>query len=142
MINLNTATAKEIADYFTLEVNSFLFNPEKAAEKLISSRRMKDLDILWIKILSAPSYCTDARNEASAMTGRKLAEIPFIRRKLDLVNNEKMEAVAKKMATDHRTLQQTFSGLVFCHLLMTCNKRESETLTEVMGDSFYRLPLI
>lgn len=142
MIDLNTATAKEIADYFTLEVNSFLFNPEKTAEELISSRQMKDLDILWIRILSDPAYCTDARNEASAMTGRKLAEIPFIRRKLDLVNNEKMEAVAKKMATDHRTLQQTFSGLVFCHLLMTCNRRESQTLTEVMGDSFYRLPLI
>ena len=39
-------------------------------------------------------------------------------------------------------LQQTFSGLVFCHFLQSCDKEESEKLIAVMGESFYRLPLI
>jgi hypothetical protein len=50
--------------------------------------------------------------------------------------------VAKEMAIDHRTLQQTFSGLVFFHFLQSCNKKEHDALIKAMGDSFYRLPLI
>jgi len=53
-----------------------------------------------------------------------------------------MEKVAKEMAIDHRTLQQTFSGLVFYHFLQSCDKEEAEKLIVVMGESFYRLPLI
>lgn len=142
MINLNTATAKEIASYFSSKVNSFLFRPDALAEEQRDSRQMEDLDILWIKVLSDDDYRTDARNEASAVTGRKLARIPFIKRKMELVNNEKMQEVAEKMSFDHRTLQQSFSGLIFCHLLQSCNKREYQILVGTMGDSFYRLPLI
>ena len=142
MIILNTATAKEIASYFSSEVNNFLFRPDVIAEEQKDSRQMEDLDILWIKVLSDNDYRTDARNKASAVTGRKLAEIPFIKRKMELVNNEKMQEVAEKMSHDHRTLQQSFSGLTFCHLLQSCNKEEYQILVEIMGDSFYRLPLI
>ncbi len=98
---------------------------------------MKELDICWIKILSSNTYRTDIRNEASARTGRQLADIPFVKRKMELVDNQKMEDAAKEMAMDHRTLQQTFSGLIFCHFLQSCNKREAQTLIKVMGDSFY-----
>ena len=100
------------------------------------------MDILWIKILSGHDYRIDARNEKSATVGKQLAEISFVKRKMELADNHKMQKVAEKMATDHRTLQQTFSGLVFYHFLQSCNKREKQTLIKVMGDSFYRLPLI
>ena len=46
------------------------------------------------------------------------------------------------MSYDHRTLQQTFSKLIFYHLQLICNEKESADLTEVLGDRFYMLPLI
>lgn len=142
MLDLNTASAKEIAAYFSHEVNNMLFSPDRITEEQKRSKQMKDLDICWIRILSSYSYRTDLRNEASAKTGRKLAEIPFVKKKMSLVDNPKMEDVAKRMEMDHRTLQQTFSGLIFYHFLQTCNKKESQTLIKAMGDSFYKLPLI
>lgn len=142
MIDLNTATAKEIANYFSSEVNNLLFKPEKIAEEQKDSKHMKDLDILWIKTLSDHSYRTDARNEAAAQAGKELAKIPFVKKKMELVCNEKMQEVIKRMIMLHMTLQQTFSGLVFYHFLQSCNKRETQTLLKTMGDSFYKLPLI
>jgi len=142
MIDLETAEVKEIASYFSHEVNNMFFKPDTIAQVQISSKQMEDLDICWIRILAGYGYRTDLRNEASARKGRLLAEIPFIKRKVEAVNNPKMEAVAKRMAMDHRTLQQTFSGLVFYHLFLTSSKRDSQTLIKIMGDSFYKLPLI
>ena len=142
MINLNEATAKEIASYFSSEVNNLFFKPDKIAQEQKDSKQMEDLDICWLKIVSSPTYGTDTRNEASAKVSRHLAGIPFVKRKMELVNNPKMQEVAEKLKFDHRTLQQTFSGLVFYHFLQICNKKETETLINVMGDSFYRLPLI
>lgn len=142
MINLKTANSQGIASYFLNEVNNFSFHPDNIAQEQKTSKYMKDLDICWIKTLSSYTYRTDRRNEASAETGRRLAEIPFIQRKIELVNNPKMEEVAKKIEMDHRTLQQTFSKLVFYHFMLVCNKRETQTLLKVMGDSFYKLPLI
>lgn len=55
---------------------------------------MEDLDICWIKVISDSGYRTDLRNEASAKTGRQLAEIPFVQRK--------MEKVAEEMPMDNR----------------------------------------
>ncbi len=142
MIDLKNAASQEIASYFSHEVNNLFFKPDTIAEEQKESKQMKDLDICWIKTLSGCEYKTDLRNEAAAETGRRLAEIPFIAKKINLINNPKMEDVAKKMAMDHRTLQQTFSGLVFYHLFLTSSKRDSQTLIKIMGDSFYRLPLI
>lgn len=142
MIDLKTASSQEIASYFSREVNNLFFKPDTIAEEQKRSRQMKELDLCWIKTLSSYTYRTDLRNEASARIGRRLAGISFIKRKMELVDNQKMEGVAKIMAMDHRTLQQTFSGLVFYHFMLTCNKRETQTLLGVMGDSFYKLPLI
>lgn len=142
MMDLKTASPQEIAKYFSYEVNNMFFKPDKIAEEQNGSRQMEDLDICWIKVISDSGYRTDLRNEASAKTGRQLAEIPFVKRKMESVSNGKMEKVAKEMAMDHRTLQQTFSGLVFYHFLQSCDKEESEELIAVMGESFYRLPLI
>lgn len=142
MIDLKTASSQEIASYFSHEVNNLFFKPDTIAEEQRKSRQMKELDLCWIKTLSSYTYRTDLRNEKSSIVGRQLADIPFVKRKIELVDNPKMEDVAKRMAMDHRTLQQTFSGLVFYHFMLTCNKRENQTLFKVMGDSFYKLPLI
>lgn len=142
MIDLKTADPQEIASYFSHKVNNIFFKPEAIAEEQKSSRLMKDLDLCWIRILSDPAYRADPRNEKSAQTGRQLAEIPFIAKKIALTGSPKMEEAAEIMAMDHRTLQQTFSGLIFYHFMITCNKRETQTLLKVMGDSFYKLPLI
>ena len=142
MMDLKTANPQEIAKYFSHEVNNMFFKPDKIAEEQRDSKQMEDLDICWIKVISDSGYRTDFRNEASAKTGRQLAEIPFVQKKMESVSNEKMEKVAKEMAMDHRTLQQTFSGLVFYHFLQSCDKEESEEVIAVMGESFYRLPLI
>lgn len=142
MIDLVNSNAKEIAGCFSHEVNTFTFRPDKIAEEQKNNREMLDLDVCWIKILSSPGYRTDLRNEASAKVGKQLAGIPFIKQKMDLVANPKMEAVAKSMALDHRTLQQTFSELVFYHLMLACNKEENQILSDTVGDSFFRLPLV
>ena len=142
MIDLKTAAPREIAAYFSHEVNNFCFKPDTIAKELGKSKQMEDLDLCWIRILSSHTYGTDPRNEASVRIGRLLAEIPFVKRKMGLVHNPKMEEAAKKMKNEHRTLQQAFSGLVFCHFMLSRNKKESQTLLKVMGGSFYRLPLI
>ncbi len=142
MIDLRNTSAEEIASYFSHEVNNMFFKPDTIAEEQRKSRQMKDLDLCWIKILSSYTYRTDLRNEKSSIVGRQLSEIPFIARKIEQLDNPKMEDVARRMSLDHRTLQQTFSGLVFYHFMLTCNKRETHILLKVMGDSFYKLPLI
>lgn len=142
MIDLEAKGAQEIARYFSHEVNNMFFKPDRIAEEQKGSRQMEELDICWIKVLSDEAYRTDLRNEASKKTGRKLAEIPFVKRKMESVSNGKMEKVAEEMAMDHRTLQQTFTGLVCYHFLQSCDEEEAEELTKAMGDSFYRLPLI
>lgn len=142
MIDLKTARSQEIASYFSREVNNMFFKPDTIAEEQKRSRQMKELDLCWIKTLSSYTYRTDLRNEKSALIGRQLADIPFIARKIEQLDNPKMEEAAKIMAMDHRTLQQTFSGLVFYYFMLTCDKRETQTLLGVMGDFFYKLPLI
>ena len=141
-MDLKNTDVKEIAKYFSYEVNNFLFRPEKIATEQIDSADMKDLDICWIKILSSKDYMTDLRNEQAATVGRLLAAIPFIRKKMESVDNSKMAEVAKIMSCDHRTLQQTFSKLIFYHLQLVCNEKESADLAETLGDKFFMLPLI
>lgn len=142
MIDLETADAKEIAEFFTDITNSFSFNPVKTAEELRDSKLMNDLDICWIRVLSSPDYGTDGRNEIAARKGRQLAEIPFIKRKMERASSPKMMEAAKKIAWEHRTLQQTFSKLVFYHFMQECGNGNRQRLIRVMGGDFYKLPLI
>lgn len=142
MIDLEAKEVQEIAKYFSHEANNLLFRPDWIAEEQKDSKQMKDLDFCWIKVLSSDTYRTDLRNEASAKTGKQLVDIPFVRRRMESVRNGKMEKVAREMEKSHRTIQQTFSGLIFYHFLQSCNERETQTIIEVMGDSFYKLPLI
>lgn len=141
-MDLKNTEVKEIARYFSCEVNSFSFKPQIIAEQQKDSTDMKDLDICWIKILSDKGYIIDRRNEQAAITGRLLATVPFIKKKIESVDNSKMAEGAKIMSCDHRTLQQTFSKLIFYHLQLTSNEKETSDLTETLGDRFYMLPLI
>ena len=141
-MDLKNTEVKEIAKYFSYEVNNFLFRPEKIATEQIDSADMKDLDICWIKVLSSKGYRTDLRNEQAATVGRLLATIPFIRKKMESVDNGKMAEVAKIMSYDHRTLQQTFSKLIFYHLQLISSEEDTAELSQVLGDRFYMLPLI
>ncbi len=143
MINLETGSVQEISDYFSHELNSFSFNPVKAAGELRGSRDMDDLDLCWIRTLSSPDYGTDPRNEIAARKGRQLAGITFVKKKMERVNNPKMEEAARKIAWEHRTLQQTFTKLVFYHFMQECNESEKQCLVKEMGcEDFYKLPLI
>lgn len=142
MIDLKNCEIKDIVSYFLDEVNNLVFKPQKIAEEQKHSSEMRDLDLYWIKAVSSNTYMTDLRNEASAKTGRKLVAIPFVAGKLEHCNNPKMAEVAEKMSREHRTLQQTFSKLIFCHFMLTCNGKEQQILCDVMGEEFYRLPLI
>lgn len=142
MIDLKNSKAKEIVVYFSNEINSLTFNPEKIADEQKGNIEMKILDLCWIKKISSSNYRTDLRNESSSMVGKQLASIPFIRKQIESINNEKMLQTAEKMAQEHRTLQQIFSGLVFCHFINICNKKEKQILFDIMGDSFFKLPLI
>lgn len=142
MINLELEEVQEILNQFLYLTNDLCFKPQKTAEELRDSFLMKDLDLCWIRICSSNNYKTDLRNEASAQVSRQLAEIPFVKEKLKKSNNTKMEKVAQKMAQRHRTLQQSFSELVYYHFWLICDRHETQILTDIMGEDFYILPLI
>ena len=142
MMDLKNTEVKEIARYFSGEVNNFLFKPQLIATEQKNSKDMQDLDFCWIKILTSNEYRTDLRNEQSAKVGRLLATVPFIRKRLESVGNSKMMKVAEIMSCDHRTLQQTFSSLIFYHLQLISSEEDTAELSQVLGDRFYMLPLI
>ncbi len=142
MIDLKNSDAQEILNQFSYAVNNLVFKVNQTAKEYSDSELMQDLDLCWIRILASPGYHTDLRNEESARVGKQLAAIPFVVERLKHFNNQKMEEVAKKMKQEHKTIQQSFSKLVFYHFLLTCNSKESQILYNKLGEDFYRLPLI
>lgn len=142
MIDLKNCEAQEILNQFSYLTNNLVFKATKSAEEYRNSQLMEELDLCWIRLLCSPTYKTDLRNEASAKIGRQLAGISFVKSKLDSVNSPKMEEVAQKMAQEHRTIQQSFSKLVFYHFTLCCTAKENKILCDTLGKDFYRLPLI
>lgn len=143
MINLVSEDAEEIMNQFSYLINNLSFKVNKTAEEYKDSQLMEDLDLCWIRICSSNNYKTDLRNEAAAQIGRQLAEIPFVKEKLKQSNNPKMQKIAEKMAKEqHRTIQQSFSKLIFYHFMLTCSRNEKQILIDIMGEDFYKLPLI
>lgn len=142
MIDLKNCDAEEILNQFSYLTNNLVFKVNKNAEEYRNSELMEDLDFCWIRILASADYRTDLRNEASSKVGKQLAAIPFVAKRLEHSNNQKMEEVAEKMAQEHKTIQQSFSKLIFYHFLLTCNSKESQILYDKLGKDFYRLPLI
>lgn len=142
MIDLKNYDAEEIMNQFSYLTNNLVFKVNKTAEEYQDSVLMEDLDLCWIRTVSSPEYRTDLRNEASSRIGKQLANIPFVAKKLEQSNNPKMSEVAEKMSQEHRTIQQSFSKLIFYHFMLICNRKEQQILSDVMGEGFYRLPLI
>lgn len=142
MINLVSEDAEEIMNQFSFLTSNITFKVCKTAEEYRNSQLMEELDLCWIKVLSSPDYRTDPRNEAAAKIARQLSEIPFVSERLERPTNPKMEEAAKKMAREHRTIQQSFSKLVFYHFTLSCTTRENRILRDALGEDFYRLPVI
>lgn len=135
--------AKEIAKDFMSITNNFSFDRKGLAEELKNSKEMKQLALHWLVILKSPNYRTDDRNAIAARRGQELAEIPFLKKKLDnLKDDMKMVKICMEISYDHRTLQQTFSGFVFYYILITSTSKQQEQLIDRLGETFYRLPLI
>lgn len=134
--------AKEIAREFMRVTNNFSFDRKGLAEELRNSKEMKKLALHWLVILSSDSYMTDDRNAIAARKGKELAEVPFLKKKLEKLEDEKMVKICMEISRDHRTLQQTFSGFVFYYILITSTAKQQEQIISRMGETFYRLPLI
>lgn len=134
--------ARQIAKEFMSITNNFSFDRKGLAEELRNSKEMKKLALHWLAILSSNSYMTDDRNAIAARKGRELAEVPFLKKKLEKLQDEKMVKICMEISRDHRTLQQTFSGFVFYYILITVTAKQQEQIISRMGETFYRLPLI
>lgn len=134
--------AKEISNEFMRVTNNFSFDRKGLAEELRNSKEMKKLALHWLVILSSDSYMTDDRNAIAARKGKELAEVPFLKKKLEKLEDEKMVKICMEISRDHRTLQQTFSGFVFYYILITSTAKQQEQIISRMGETFYRLPLI
>ena len=106
MIDLKNSDTQEILNQLSYLTNNLVFKVNKTAEELKDSQLMEDLDLCWIRILANPDYRTDLRNEASARAGRQLANIPFVKKRLECPNNPKMKEVSEKMSQEHRFIQQ------------------------------------
>ena len=142
---LKKGTVNEIVKYFSNKVNDLCFKPQKICLELKESQEMKILTYYWIYILSQDTYRFDGRNEYSSQIGKKLYQIPFIKEQIDyllIYSDEKMKLVAEKMSYEHRTLQQSFSSIIFYHLFITCNDNQQIYLKENFEKEFFLTPLI
>lgn len=146
--------AKEIAKYFIHVTNNFSFDYKGLAEELKDNKNMKKLALFWLKKVSSHDYMkynTDGRNELAARRGQELAEVPFLKKKLEKIadksevlgdKNDKFLKVVWCIEHDHRTLQQTFSKFIFYFIFINSTEKQQEQLINKFGEYFYRLPLI
>lgn len=138
--------ARQIANEFMRVTNNFSFNPKELGEELKNSKDMRLLDYYWIKTISSAEYrnrFVDGRNEVAARKAQELADVKFIKNRIEkLPETHKMKEVCDLIKFEHKTLQQTFTGFVFYHILITSTERQQNNLIVEFGESFYRLPLI
>ena len=139
---LKTETVDNIVKVFMDKTNTLCFNPKELGEELKSSQDMKDLSLYWIKELSNENYNVDGRNEYSSQIGKKLNDYSFIKEKFNTLNNPKMELVAKKITKEHKTLQQSFSSVVFYVITTMLTKKELEVIYKNLYFDFYITPMI
>ena len=131
-------------------VNSFGF-PKKQVCDLIfqnenSIRHFLDISLGWIQDLTErKEWQYDGRNEASVKLAREIMNgVENIFEPLDSA-----KIFVREANKWHRTLQQTFSGLVFCFLDKIKISEELEEISkninkikEKYGDKWYGLPMI
>lgn len=153
--------SKELYGGISILVNCFGFRPNETLESICADEDLHGsflkLSAYWIVALcmmQEKKFLIDGRNEYSAKTAAKLACIRefqlFLKGQVgDLADARKslertprgdacMELLTvHKMLTQHRTLQQTFSGMVFSFL-----KSELPEINEKMESEWERCPFI
>ena len=144
--------AMDISDF----VNSFTFDGKGFITEIEKREDTKYLNIayLWLFMLHIQNVLNmyDERNEYSVKIGDKLFSILHdeisdmikngftensLKAEYDKEDSSQELLFVKKMSREHRTLQQSFSGLVFEGLTKYPNKK-----LEVMDSQFYRVPII
>lgn len=164
---------KKLCNSISDMVNSFSFKPEKLTEAILkdtlSRATFKQIALLWVDRLSNAKYF-DGRNEYSVETSKKIANLDNIKESIifykkmlldeefNLSNCLSVDHIFKTavrikcpvpvivvefMAREHRTLQQTFSSLVF-YFLLNAGGKEEEDLKQFEKENhrFFVTPLI
>lgn len=144
--------ANEMSDF----VNSFSFDLDGFLEGVNEQeKKQKILDVFFLWIKHQPPVerkgFYDARNEYSVQTANKLQEV--FRKEIEEVSERlgynteweitsedtKEVAFVKKMGREHRTLQQSFSKIVFRSLLLF---PELEGGLQNLEEGFWKMPMI
>lgn len=144
---------KLIAKSFMDAVNDFCFNAQKAAEYVYSrgtdfSVPMVKLAHKWVKKLAEQNEhgYYDGRNEYSVHIGAIINRYPLFTSFTTVADDEWMDAVVEIISKDHRTLQQTFSAMIF--KLIQISYRSDENFAKYIqdnlgyGEDWWRMPLI
>lgn len=155
---------KEVSALVEEMVNGFGLNfKELVGLILLDEKAVENMDRIaasWLRVLrfqSLESYHYDGRNQYSVMQGEKLSHNPFV---LSFAHEHSNEAfrmrelnkrprdrfipldigsqIAAEMFSAHRTLQQSFSGLVFTYLV----RRVPESSETFDVYDWWRCPLI
>ncbi len=135
--------AKGIARDFSRVTNNYSFDYKGLAEELKNSKDMRKLALYWLRVVSSSSYRTDGRNEIAKRRGQELAEISFLKKKIEnLKDDVKMVEICNEISYDHKTLQQTFSKFIFYYIFLIATEKQQEQLIDRLGERFYLLPLI
>ena len=119
--------------------NNLFYNFRELVTRLSENEKAKEnmeaLSAEWVRVLhkQREEHRYDARNEYSVSVGEELYSMhqsePWMK------ENPIFREIAGEMGFQHRTIQQTFSGLIFEFL----NKVHPEIALE---DSWYRCPMI
>lgn len=151
---------KTIGQAISNSVNNFFVNSREIAEALFDSKKasitMDHIAAAWVAVLNGQykQEAYDDRNAYSTKIGQQLYKLPdiaaFIRKngcaeyapymrdkKKTLTCYHTGMYVADYMSREHRTLQQTFSEIVFLYL-----KQKFPKLDKTLGDRWTACPLI
>lgn len=111
----------ELANTESAMVNNFSFHKDEVAHAIAVDENAKHnflaLASAWVKKLSDmyDADCYDDRNQLSCLTGYCLAyNLSYQKKRIPDIPGT--NSFTERIARDHRTLQQTFSALVFCFI--------------------------
>jgi len=160
--SLDREQVKKLVSLFTNEVNNFSFKVKDIADEIASDRYTKNLFleicecyIIALHLLFAHKLY-DGRNEASVMLGNKLYYLGISDSGLTEGIEEDIESFrsndlcsyfASLMTREHRTLQQSFSGIVFYMIYTYGRDSLKKEIDKAINDKelypdFWRMPLI
>lgn len=151
---VNTDDAIMAAELTSKAVNSFSFQPEKEGDTILKAPKLRRAFLpyayAWMAQLSDMYKHSryDGRNEAACKTAWDLkCHFPAFREGVeDWARVTTCKTFNAAMEREHKTLQQTFSGLclyVITQDLLEKDEAHMETLGEIGYDfDFWNLPLI